>query len=388
MIHRTLQDLLVVDLQRNKKSVLLLGPRQVGKSTLCKNLGCDLNINLSDQAEYRQHLNDDQRLRRHVEGLKQKNSVVLIDEIQRLPTLLNTVQALVDEYKSIRFLLTGSSARKLKRGQANLLPGRIFTRHLFPLTWWELQDSFDLELALTRGTLPEIYLNDYGPELLSNYIDIYLREEIQAEALTRRIDFYSRFLNVSSEISGKEINYSKLSSDSEIPKETFRRFYDILEETLIVHRIKGFTAMKGSRKAVQKEKFVYFDMGVKNAILKQHRNEFTPTQFGELFEQWVLLQLIAYAKYRKQEWEFFYYRDDLQNEIDWVVDTGNSIIALEVKYSATVKKAFFDPLVWFGNKTKKPLFRYIVYRGKTIESFDGIKAIPYDRFFEKIETFI
>ncbi|MBN2342102.1 MAG: AAA family ATPase, partial [Deltaproteobacteria bacterium] len=154
--------MITLKITKHPKSILLLGPRQVGKSTLCRQLNPVLSINLADEETYRQHLNDVGLLKRLVHGLgDDAPKLILIDEVQRIPSILNTVQALIDGHPARRFLLTGSSARKLKRGKANLLPGRVLHEQLPPLLYWELKDQFDLSKALTRGCLPEVYLESW-----------------------------------------------------------------------------------------------------------------------------------------------------------------------------------------------------------------------------------
>lgn len=381
MIHRTLQAVLHKEIHEYRKSILLLGPRQVGKSTLMKHLNPQLTVNLADESTYRAHLNDPAFIRRQVQALAPQ-SLCLIDEVQRIPSLLNSVQAMMDEPQQWKFLLTGSSARKLKRGQANLLPGRVFSHFLFPLTFWEIGiNNFNLDRALIQGSLPEIYLKEYGAQLLKSYIDAYLREEIQAEALIRNLEQYSRFLDLAAETSGEIVNYSKLASDSEIPKETLRRFYDVLEDTLIVHRIPGFTDVKNSRRPMQKEKFLFFDLGVKNAILKQHENHFTDTQKGQLFEQWLFLQLIAFAHYHQKNWTFHYYRDDLHNEVDCVIDIGNSkVIAIEIKYARSFHAKDARGLEAFKKYSKKKVEAYVVYRGEQLQKEGDVWVVPYQKF--------
>jgi predicted AAA+ superfamily ATPase len=177
-------------------------------------------MNLMDDTLALGYAKDPARFRREMHAIT-RPSLILLDEIQRVPALLNMVQVLLDEGCPHRFLLTGSSARKLKRGQVNLLPGRIVMEYLDPLSVWELGDRLDVEKALRLGTLPGIYLDEReGAEVLATYGQVYLREEIQAEALTRNLGGYARFLDVVAEASGQWINYSKLAGDSEIPKET------------------------------------------------------------------------------------------------------------------------------------------------------------------------
>ncbi len=382
MLKRILYSKLLQE-QKRGKSLLLLGPRQVGKSTILSLLHPDLIINLADEANFRSYLSDPALIRRQVSSLRSK-STILIDEVQRIPSILNSVQALIDERRERVFLLTGSSARKLKGGKANLLPGRMFIHRLFPMTYWELGSQFDLDRALTVGMLPEIYLNDYGADLISGYIDTYLREEIQAEALARNMGSYSRFLDLAAEVSGTIVNYSQLASDSEIPKETLRRYYDILTDTLIVYRMRGFTDIKGNRKALQREKILFFDLGVKNAILKQHRNIFTDTQKGFLFEQWFILQMLAYSSYFEPDWQFFYYRDDLQQEVDLVIDTGRLVLALEIKYSRKIQASQLSSLRVFKHYAKKPVKAFIIFRGDHEENFGDIRAIPYQTFLKRL----
>ncbi len=365
------------------KSILLMGPRQTGKSTLLGQLEVNFKIDLSDESTYRQHIKDPELIRAQTNALP-KASIILVDEVQRIPSILNTIQSLIDSERKLRFLLTGSSARKLKRGHANLLPGRLFRYELFPLTFWELKEKWDLSKALTIGTLPEIYLNDYGPELLTNYIDSYLREEIQAEALIRNIASYARFLDMAAEASGQIINYSKLASDSEIPKETIRRYYEILADTLLVHRLPGFTNIKGSRKAIQKEQFIFFDLGVRNALLRQHRNIFTPTQLGKLFEQWLVTQLIAFNSYHQKNWQIFYYRDDLKQEVDVIVDCGQDLLAIEIKYAEKFHPDFLTGLKAFSKVTKKPVRSILLYRGDSKQVREGIEIWPYQDFLNEL----
>jgi uncharacterized protein len=382
---RLLQKPLRQRLAETPKSLMLLGARQTGKSTLFRQLSPDLTIDLADEGTYRDHLKDASLLKAQCAVLS-GSAKVLLDEVQRIPAILNTVQSLVDSKPGLQFLITGSSARKLKRGQANLLPGRLFWYKLFPLTFWELADVWNLEKALTIGTLPEIYLKDYGPDLLSNYIDTYLREEVQAEALTRNLDSYARFLDIAAENSGLITNYSQLSSDSEIPKETIRRFYDILADTLLVHRLPGFTKIKGHRKATQKEMFIFFDMGVRNAVLKQHKNVFTPTQLGKLFEQWVITQFIAYSSYHQKDWEFFFYRDDLKQEVDLIIECRECVLAIEIKYATKYKPEFIRHLKEFEKLPTKPTHSFLIYRGETVQQRDGVSVYPYEKFFnEKIK---
>jgi predicted AAA+ superfamily ATPase len=383
---RTLAAVLEGKLKSTPKSFLVIGPRQTGKSTLLKGLGIALEINLANESTYRAHLKDPALLESEVLGLRAdtRGARILVDEVQRIPSMLNTIQALIDSHPKIRFFLTGSSARKLKRGQVNLLPGRIFRFDLFPMTYWELSHRWDLSKALTIGTLPEVYLTDYGPELLVNYVDSYLREEIQSEALTRNVQSFARFLDLAAETSGQWINYSQLASDSEIPKESLRRYYDILEDTRLVHRLPGFTAIKGSRKALQREKVLFFDLGVRNAILGQQKNAFSERQLGEFFEQWLINQVFAANSYGQAGWKLYSFRDDLKREVDLVIDRGGELWAVEIKYSPKFDPRDLNGLHAFAGVAKKKVRSFLVYRGKNRQIRDGIEVLPYQEFLEEL----
>jgi predicted AAA+ superfamily ATPase len=386
MIDRILQN----TIQRHPKSVLLLGPRQVGKSTLCDKLNPDFTLNLADEEHFRQHLNDPGLIKRIITALPvhkaNQKTIILIDEIQRIPSMLNTIQALIDSDKSLKFLLTGSSARKLRRGQANLLPGRILLEYLPPLVYWEIKDQFDLPKALTIGTLPEVYLQDYGPEILNSYVAGYLREEIQAEAFTKDLASYSRFLNLAAELSGQYMNYSKVASDSEINKETIRRYMEILSDTLLIEIIPSYTDVDKKRRARQKEKFIFFDLGVRNFLLgRQNTSSFSREEYGHLFEQWFILQIIYFNKLYKKNWKISTYRDAMGVEVDLVIDTNEACFAVEIKSSVRVQEKMFKGLNKFEQISNRQLKKYLIYQGEFEQNFDGLgRAVPYQKFLEEI----
>lgn len=372
-------------LEQTKKSILLLGPRQVGKSTLCRSLGPDRIINLADEENFISYAKDPGRLRRETLALKGAQ-VVFIDEIQRVPALLNTVQALLDERPGLRFLLTGSSARKLKRGGANLLPGRIVLEHLDPLTFWEMGNSFRLDDCLTTGCLPGIRHERESDILrvLESYAQIYLREEIQAEALVRNIGAYARFLDTAADASGDWINYSKLSSDMELPKETVRRFFEILEETLIVFRIPAFREKESRRRLTQRDRFVFFDPGVRNALLGTHNHVLSSTEKGKLFEQWILLQCLYYARANGKAWRLSSYLTDAGAEVDIVLDTGSRFVAIECKAGKTIPAGSFRGARSFEQVVQKPLEKIILYTGSSIQRFGPREnAVPYADFLRE-----
>ena len=219
--------LLAPQLNGNRRSILLLGPRQVGKSTLLASLAPDLRIDLSSLDTFRHYVSDPGRLERELDAAPASIRTVFIDEVQRVPALLDAVQSQVDRHpRRFRFLLSGSSARKLRRGHANLLPGRVLIEYLHPLLACELGGDFNVDRALAHGTLPGIYAEP-DPELrardLRSYTNAYLREEVQAEALVRDIGAYSRLLDLVATASGRVINLHAMSGDAAVGYETARR---------------------------------------------------------------------------------------------------------------------------------------------------------------------
>ncbi len=383
--------MIVDDIRDKGKSVLLLGPRQTGKSSLLKQMKPNFIINLAREQEFQTHLKDPSLLEKIVLSAIEENQgiLILIDEIQRIPGMLNTVQAIIDDNPGILFLISGSSARKLRKSEVNLLPGRLFSYQMFPLTYWELGPHFDLLKCLSRGSLPEIYLASYGPELLREYISSYLREEIIAEALVRNIAGFSHFLDLAALSSWGELNYSKLASDSEIPKETIRRYVDILTETLIIHRVQGYQNPVAERKVLQREKYLFFDVGVRNAILGTLEVNKNPIELGSLFEQWFVLQILTFNSYHKKKWSLSYYRDSGKLEIDLIIETQNCIYAIEIKWGEKFRTDWLRSLLDFSKfKQAKPVTSLLVYRGALKLKDKGVLIFPYTEFLDRLEKLI
>lgn len=313
-----------------KKSIILLGPRQTGKSTLLLSLKPDLTINLADESQFIRIAADPYYFSSLIENFR----YILIDEIQRIPSLLNTVQTIIDSSKNknpILFLLSGSSARKLKRGQANLLPGRLFSYHLGGLCAQELNYHIDVRKALSVGFLPEPYLEkdkNTSIKLLETYATFYLKEEIQAESLTRNLQGFMRFLNKMAETSGSILDFSKISSKSSVSRASCIRFLEILEDTLVGSRVETFKENHHAD-VIKHPKFYFFDPGVLNGLL----NNFVPSsdRIGKLFEHVVYSQLLNSAYALDLKIEIYYFRTRNDVEVDFIVRWKNKIYAIEVK---------------------------------------------------------
>ena len=243
-----------------RKSCFLFGPRQTGKSTLIRQQFADCPVwNLLDQKQFLR-LSRNPALIREALAERGGAAIVVIDEIQRLPALLNEVHLLIEEH-GIRFLLTGSSARRLRRRGVNLLGGRARSRVLHPFVRVELGGRFDLDRALEHGLLPPIVFSESPAEDLAAYAGDYLREEVAAEAIVRNIGAFSRFLQVAALAHGEMINFANLASDAQVPASTVREYYEILKDTLIAHEVPAFTDTR-KRKAISTSKYYLFDVGV------------------------------------------------------------------------------------------------------------------------------
>lgn len=355
-----------------KKSVLLLGPRQTGKSTLIQGLSPDLEINLADQEVFLRYSRDPGLIKSEIKDYQ----VIFIDEVQRIPSILNTLQTILDKDKSKLLLLTGSSAHKLRKGQANLLPGRILSYELGPLTHQELGKKFEVMRALEVGLLPGIYHEpDRGlaQKTLRSYAATYLKEEIQAEALTRNIEGFSRFFQVVSSRSGDFVDYSKISSAAMIERTTTRRYFDILIDTLVVSSIEAF-AKSRRRRLVQHPKFFFFDTGVLNGCLDNFA--VSADRVGNLFEHLVLQLVVSSAKAHDETIRISTYRTEAGVEVDFVIERKSKVYAVEVKASKNIGnhdlrglKGFVD----FYGKRCEPL---VIYLGEKKSEVDGIQIVP------------
>lgn len=362
-------------IQRYPKSILLLGPRQVGKSTLIKSLKPDLSINLSDELEYLNYSSDPSELKRII--LFSKPKTVYVDEIQRLPSLLNTIQSIVDSDKKIRFFLTGSSARKLKRGGANLLPGRVLTYQLGPLVASELEYKVDNKKALELGMLPEAYLTknrDFAIKLLKSYTGTYLKEEIKAEALVRNLESFARFLNEIILSAGLFVDYSKLSKKAKISRHAVPRYFEILEDTMIGKRINVFSEADRND-LIKHPKFYLFDNGVYNALLSNHIASID--RRGILSEQLIINQILFSAWSKDLDVELYSFRTRNGIEVDLIVRLNNSIIAVEIKSSDNINSDDLNGLTEFKNRIPACKSLYVLHLGQNNKNIGAVKIRPW-----------
>jgi uncharacterized protein len=359
------------------KSLFLFGPRQTGKSTLVRQsfpnaayydlLEADTFRELSARPEY---------LR---QTLSPQQSLVIVDEVQKLPALLNEIQLMIDRNKDLRFILTGSSARKLKRGAANLLGGRAWICRLHPLVSAEIGEPRLLD-RLNRGSLPAVIDSDRYEEDLKAYVGTYLREEIQAEALIRSIENFSRFLEIAGLTSGEQINFTAVASDAGVPPRTVREHYQILEDTLIGHQLPAYQKTS-KRKPVATAKFFLFDVGVANTLKRIPAVEERSDAYGRALEHLIFLELRSYLDYHRLDHDLTYWRSRSQFEVDFLV--GDQI-GIEVKSKVRVSSRDYKGLHALSEEV--PLKRKIVICGEKLlrRDDDGTEIMPPTLFLNDL----
>jgi predicted AAA+ superfamily ATPase len=381
--------LLLPRLKADRRSVLLLGPRQVGKSTLLAALRPDRALNLASLATFREFVTEPERLERELLAAPPGIRTVLIDEVQRVPALLDGIQAIADAHpRRFRFLLSGSSARKLKRGHANLLPGRVVLHHLHPALATELGSEFDLDRVLAQGSLPGVYADrdvDSRASTLRSYVDAYLREEVQAEALVRDIGGYARLLDLVAAASGRVINLHALSQDAGVSYETARRYLEVLEDTLVLFRI---PAWSGSDRAtlVAHPKLLLFDLGVRNALLRRPLDRPLDDERGLLLEHLVGLELRRREGTIWPDLRVQHFRTRGGAEVDFVLSVGRELWAIEVKASRRVDLRDLKGLDAFADRARKVTRRIVVFLGARPQRLDRAEMIPLDEFLAGLPT--
>lgn len=374
-------------LEAHARSVLLLGPRQVGKSTLLRSLSPDLILDLASPSTFREYAAQPERFERELEAAPAATRTVMIDEVQRVPPLLDAVQSVLDAHpRRFRFLLSGSSARKLRRGQANLLPGRVVLHHLHPLLARELGGEFRLERALAHGTLPGIH-GETDPALrepiLRSYVDAYLREEIQAEALVRDIGGYARLLDLAAASSGRILNLNALSREAAVGYETARRYLDVLEDTLVLFRV---PAWSGSDRAslVAHPKLLFFDIGVRNAVLRRPLDRPLDDERGLLLDHLVGLELIRRTTGMWPGARVFHFRTRGGAEVDYVLEDGRDLWAIEVKASRSLDAHEPRGFQALADRTKRLKRRVVVFLGARKQKLGKVEGIPIEEFLEEL----
>ena len=357
-----------------KRSHFLLGPRQTGKTSLIHHALKDVKVyDLLDTSVY---LALSQRPARLAEELGPRDRIVVIDEIQRLPELLNEVHRLI-ETRGVRFLLTGSSARKLRRGGVNLLGGRARTRYLHPLTWKELGDRFELARAVGRGLLASIYFSDDPHADLQAYAGLYLQQEIMAEGATRNVPAFSRFLKVAALCNGTIVNFTNVANDAQVARTTVYEYFEILKDTLVLYELPAWRKTK-TRKPLASSKYYFFDVGVAGSLQGRAFRPGTP-EFGGAFETFLMHELVSHRDYVGGE-TLSYWRSTSGFEVDFIMGDHT---AVEVKAKESVSPQDLKSLRALAEEKK--LKRYLCVSLEPRRRQVGeVTVLPWRQFLEDL----
>jgi predicted AAA+ superfamily ATPase len=358
-------------------SVFLFGPRQTGKSTLLRTLFPQAKFYDLLEADTFRELSSAPELIR--QRLRAEDTLVIIDEIQKLPSLLDEVHLLIERNKPLRFVLTGSSARKLRRGGANLLAGRALTCHLHPLVAPEVGYE-RVHQRLNNGSLPAIFTSPIPQELLRAYVGTYLQEEILAEGLVRNIGSFSRFLSTAGLTNGEQVNFTAVGSDTGTPPRTVREYYHVLEDTLVGYLLPTFQKTR-KRKPVSTPKFYFFDVGVANVLAKRGPVEPGSELFGRALEHFVFLELRAYLDYRRLDHQLTYWRSRSQFEVDFVI--GDEV-AVEVKGKSLVSNRDLKGLQALSEDVTLRRQILVCTEREPRRLDDGIDVLPIETFLRKL----
>lgn len=363
----------------NQKSCFLFGPRQTGKSTLLKLSFPDSPyFSFLDSDLFLKYSKRPAIFREEIRSIKDKSHPIIIDEIQKIPLILNEVHQLIEE--GYHFILTGSSARKIKHGSANLLGGRARERHLFPFTTHELK-NYNLERIINYGLLPSIYFSSDPIDDLNSYAGTYLKEEIQAEGLIRNLPYFSRFLEIAAISNSEQINYSSIASDIGVTAKTVKGYFEILEDTLIGKIIYPYTKTQ-KRKPVTIPKFYFFDVGVANILASRFKIEEKSELFGKCFEHFIFCEIRAFLSYTNDRRKLTFWRSTSMHEVDFIIGDD---IAIEVKGTSLVTSKHMKGLTAFAEEKtefKKLIIVSLDSHPRVVNS--NIEILPYRIFLENL----
>ena len=386
-IKRLIEDRIRHTLLRDK-SVLLLGARQTGKTTLTNQFKHDLLISFVEPDIRQRYEKSPHLLKGEVESLvaakTNKRPLVILDEVQKVPVILDVVQDLIDHGKA-NFILTGSSARKLRRGaQVNLIPGRIVAFRMDPFSLQEVPAK-DLNERLFYGSLPGILAVQKQSDRetdLESYVTIYLEEEIRAEAAVRNLGDFAKFLELAASESGGIINLRKLSQEIDVSHTTIGAYYQILEDCLIAERIEPLTKSKTRKKLTKSEKYLFFDLGVRR--LAAHEGTRPPREtMGILFEQFIGLELLRSTHIKSHGTKIRFWRDPDGPEVDWVVDEDGIYTPLEVKWTDKPTAGDIRHLEVFLSEYKSAKMGFLICRVPRKTKLSGkVFALPWQSIDE------
>ena len=365
-----------------QQSAFLWGPRKTGKTTYLKaKFPCSvvydfLQTDLFFEFSKKPSLLREQLLAKNDDVL---NYPIILDEVQKIPQILDEVHWLIENI-GLRFILCGSSARKLKRGKANLLGGRAWRYEMFPFVTAELE-NWDLLRVLNRGMIPDHYLQENYKKTLRSYIQDYLKEEVFAEGLTRNIPAFSRFFDAMGYSHGELTNYSNIARECGVDSKTVKEYYQILVDTLLGTMVEPFKRRQNRQVISRMAKFYLFDVGVAGAITKRHLTEEKGELFGKAFEHFIFMEIAAYNSYNELDYEINFWRTKSGLEVDFVLGSGE--IAIEVKGKDHINKKDLRPLNAFIEEYS-PTKALVVCNEREERIHRQIRIMPYRRFLRDL----
>jgi uncharacterized protein len=367
---------------QTEQSYFLFGPRGTGKTTWLKmNYPDAYYIDLLSTKMFLQYSSNPDRLVEIVEGNPEKK-IFILDEIQRVPSILTVVHALIEEKRGLQFILTGSSARKLKRTGTDLLAGRALLKKCHPFIAAELSEEFKLEVALKIGMLPLVVASVSPGEVLDSYAALYVREEVQSEGLVRNIGSFSRFLEAISFSHATVLNVSEVARECNIGRKTVESYISILEDLLLGYKLPVFTK-RAKRILISHAKFYFCDCGIFQSIRPKGPLDSVDEISGQALEGLVLQHLIAWIDYSSSDAKVYYWRTKSGNEVDFVIYGANEFLAIEVKNSEKVNTRELKGLKAFGEDYPEATLLFL-YRGKEKMKKDNIQIVPVEAFLKQI----
>ncbi len=360
-----------------KQSFFLFGPRGTGKSSWVKLQYPEATyIDLLDDETYRRLLARPECLS---EFFKPNSKLVIIDEVQKVPAVLNEVHRLIEK-KKIQFILTGSSARSLKKHGVNLLAGRALTHSVFPLTAREMGDDFKLDRALQFGLLPMSVSSENPKKFLEAYVKTYLKEEVEQEGLTRQLGSFARFLEVASFSQAQSLSVSQIASDAQVGRKVVEDYFSILRDLLLSYELPVFTK-RAKREMMTKRKFFFFDVGLYRTLRPKGPLDSQSELTGAAFETLCFQELFALNQYLDLGYEFFHWRTRKHEEVDLILYGEQGLLAFEFKSSSRLRGEDYKSLQLFAEDYPESR-RFIIYGGKDRKTHLGIELIPVDDFFD------
>jgi uncharacterized protein len=364
--------------QAEDNSIFFWGARQTGKSTLLKTLfpqAFYIDLLLNDV--FLRFLEKPSQFRETILGLDPK-TIIIVDEVQKLPQLLDEVHWLIVNHK-YQFILSGSSPRKILRSGTNLLGGRAFRYELYPLTTDEIPD-FDLLRALNNGMLPRHYDAKNPSRYLASYIGAYLDDEIVSESRIKRVDLFSKFLTKAAFSNGQMVSYNNIAQDCGVSAPTVREYFKILEDSMIGRFVDAFQK-KPKRRIISSPKFYFFDVGLANHLLKRQNIDYGSINFGEAFEHFIYMELYAHSHYSSKDYSISYWRTASGFEVDFIL--GDHEVAIEVKGTENVQSKHLKGLKAFSEDYIVPK-KIVVSNDLFIRIVDDITVMPWKIFLSKL----